>query len=654
MARRPALRPALGLLALWTAVAIGLAAWGLASGPQSGGARPGPAGEFHLLDRAPPARIVTVRVRWDAPPGSVGWVVLEPGRPWSGPAEAYWRRRVLPGWNQLVWDDFSRFPAERPLSLRVLDGQGTWSVAPLVASSGYRALHLVPLRGLLTTIVLAALVTLALAWRRARQGGRPVGAWPLALSAVAVAALGLRLHTLSTPSFWFDEVLTAIGSQSFAWVLYSPQVFGHPPLQYLVGWAAGGGQAAEGWMRLPFVVAGVAAVVAVGLLGRRLFGPATGLVAAALLAVSPFHVELSQLARPYALLVLGAAASWLMLVRALERGTALDWIGFSVAAALSCYTHYLAGMVVVAQGVMAAAWVARRRGEGALRALVSFAAVAVLLAPSTGLLERFAHGQVGGGRVSLATIVDFARGALAYELLGAGPRAALTGGLLVLGLWRLRRRPELGLAVLAVLALPLAIVWAVNPTQPLAGRYFGFALPVVVLTVALGLVGVARGAGAACARVLGPRHPGAGRAAAVAAAVALIAAGNLPVRAALDQYYRWRAGNDWRTVAAVLDRIVEPGDEVVATLGAVYPLRYYWRDAVPEVDGSALSARPRPGPRDRRLWIVTLEGWDRAPELHAWLASHAVQVGEVAASWSLPRVFIHRARPDAGRAGQAS
>jgi hypothetical protein len=389
----------------------------------------------------------------------------------------------------------------------------------------------------------------------------------------------------------------------------------------------------------------VASVVAVGVLGRRLLGPAAGLLAAALLAVSPFHVELSQLARPYAFLVLGAAVSWLMLVRALDRGGALDWMGFSIAAALSCYTHYLAGMVLLAQAVMTAVWVLSRRGDNAVRATVSFAAIAVLLAPATAMLLRFAHGQVGGnGEVSAATIAEFARGALVYELLGSGPRAVITGALLLVGLWRIRHRPEIALALLAVLVLPLLIVWAVKPGQPLAGRYFAFVLPMFVLAVAQGLLGAARSLGATAAWLFGMPHGWVRRAAAAAAAVALILAGNLPARADLDGYYRWRRGNDWRTVAAVLDRIVEPGDEVVAALGAVYPLRYYWRGTVAEVDGAAVSARYRALPADRRVWIVTAEGWDwAAPGLDRWLAAHAIRVGEVAASWSLPRVFIHRA-----------
>jgi hypothetical protein len=115
---------------------------------------------------------------------------------------------------------------------------------------------------------------------------------------------------------------------------------------------------------------------------------------------------------------------------------------------------------------------------------------------------------------------------------------------------------------------------------------------------------------------------------------------NASIQEALGWYYQRRHGTDWRTVADVLDRLVAPGDQVRATLGAEYPLRYYWR---PEVEGFDLTAPPA-RPPGARVWIVTLSGWDDSPRLAEWLAAHAVAVGEVPPSWSLPTVSIHRVR----------
>jgi hypothetical protein len=90
--------------------------------------------------------------------------------------------------------------------------------------------------------------------------------------------------------------------------------------------------------------------------------------------------------------------------------------------------------------------------------------------------------------------------------------------------------------------------------------------------------------------------------------------------------------------------VIQPGDVVAATLGVAYPLRHYWRRDVVEVDHTTLPAPSPPGSGSARLWIITADGWDREPALHDWLANHAIPVGEVPPSWSLPPLRIHRAR----------
>ena len=645
-------RPAtVRLLTVWVVVALALPAWAAltaARAPEisvdSGAA---------VLPRPPAAPILVLWVRWQAPPGSLGWVALEPdGAGTSAPDEAYRRRRIHPGWNQLIWDDFSRFPADHAVRLRRLDAVGSLEVATPVASSWYGPQQLRPMRGLLAALFLGAAAAGTLGWRALRHGRWPrPGAWHRWLAVIAGAALLLRSITLTTQSFWFDEVLTAIGAQSFAWVLYSAQIFGHPPLQYLIAWAAGGPAATEGMVRLPFVAAGVAAVVALAFLGRRLIGPATGLLAASLLAVSPFHVELSQLARPYSLVVLVVALSWLALFRALERSRAVDWLAFSAAAAVAFYAHYLGGMVVLVQAIVAAVWIGRRRDGRGGPALISFAGVAVLLAPWLEVVWPLVGAQLEGGALSAGALDDFVLHVLLPEQVGPGLAGLVTVGLCLLGLWDLRTRPEVALAALLSPALPIALLWAANPAHAIAGRHFAFALPMVTLLIAHGLVTAARFIEVAVS--WRPQLPPqlamvrARRAVPAAIAVGLTVVTHLPAGAALGGYYQWRQGTDWRTVAEVLDRMVGPDDEVLATLGAVYPLRYYWRPTVSETAAAPLRARFGAGLPKHRVWLVTLDGWDGKPELQEWLAANTVVVGEVPASWSRQRVYIHAVIPPA-------
>ncbi|MGH7400728.1 MAG: hypothetical protein ACRELW_24655, partial [Candidatus Rokuibacteriota bacterium] len=303
--------------------------------------------------------------------------------------------------------------------------------------------------------------------------------------------------------------------------------------------------------------------------------------------------------------------------------------------------HYLGGQIVMVQAIVAAAWVARRRGTGGLAALVSFAGVGLLLAPWVEVVRPLAGAQVGAGHLSAAALGDFITHVVIPEQVGSGAPGLLTGALFLLGLCGLRGRPEIALAAILSLTLPIGLLWAINPAHPLAGRHFAFVLPMVMLLVAHGLVMAGRGVETALSwrpAVSGRRTR---RMAASAAAIALIVASHLPAGPALGGYYQGRLGTDWRTVAAVLDRLVGPDDEVLATLGAAYPLRHYWRPTVDEIDAERLEARFRSARAARRTWIVTLEGWDRAPELHHWLAAHAIRVGEVPPSWSRQRVYIH-------------
>ena len=100
--------------------------------------------------------------------------------------------------------------------------------------------------------------------------------------------------------------------------------------------------------------------------------------------------------------------------------------------------------------------------------------------------------------------------------------------------------------------------------------------------------------------------------------------------------------------------MVGPDDEVLATLGAVYPLRYYWRPTVSETGDAPLRDRFRTGPpKHHRVWLVTLDAWDWKPELQEWLAANTIVVGEVPASWSRQRVYIH-AIVEQRRAARAS
>lgn len=287
---------------------------------------------------------------------------------------------------------------------------------------------------------------------------------------------------------------------------------------------------------------------------------------------------------------------------------------------------------------MAALVLVRHRGRAVVSALVSFVAVGVLMAPWAPVIGRLAGTQLGQGQLPAGALGQLVLDAFLPQFLGPGS-ATLVGGVLVaVGLFALRR-PHLALGLGLWLVLPIAIVWAAQPGHFVAGRHLAFVLPVLLLVLAHGLAATAAAVGRLAAR-LGGARPLLPRLAAAAVGLVLLGAWSVPSADALREYYRSRQGFDWRAVAGVLDRVIPAGTPVAATAGAAYPLRHYWRMDVEVLDAAALATGSRP--RQAFRWIVAHEGWDRPAELDRWLGRHAVRVGQVPPSWSLPGVTIYR------------
>ncbi len=132
--------------------------------------------------------------------------------------------------------------------------------------------------------------------------------WACVAVVVFVAALGLRLPFLAEYLWAWDSVLYARAIEHFDVVSGQP----HPPgyLFYVmlargVTWITGEPNVG---LVLVSAVAG-AATCAVGLLsGRRLFGPAVGVIAAAILLADPLLWHYSEVAYPYTVLALAAGS----------------------------------------------------------------------------------------------------------------------------------------------------------------------------------------------------------------------------------------------------------------------------------------------------------------------------------------------------------
>ncbi|GAA5181772.1 hypothetical protein GCM10023322_17220 [Rugosimonospora acidiphila] len=298
-------------------------------------------------------------------------------------------------------------------------------------------------------------------------------------------------------------------------------------------------------LRAPSLIAMALGVGLVAELGRRLIGPATGLVAGLICAAIPALSYYSAQARPYALAFALATLATLSLYRAVERPSWRRWCwyaGFLLAAGV---VHILAATVLVAHLIIVAGRWYAGRDRALLRALPASAVTAVALAPLAVLGAR--EQQVQLAWVTSPTWRDVA--AAPEQVVQSAQVAFLLVGLALVATVVLRRRTAAELVVLAV--VPVGLMLLVSLAVPVwVPRYGTFALgPLAIL---------------AAGTVTAPARPSAGTLPRVAlratVVLALIAVEALPAQILARQSH---SSPDSRGLAGVIEANVAPGDGLV-------------------------------------------------------------------------------------------
>lgn len=336
-----------------------------------------------------------------------------------------------------------------------------------------------------------------------------------------LVSIGFGLPALNDP----DELMFEMGAlRMLRGLTLNPGWFGHPAtttiyvlaltntamfaVAWLFGWAASARQFGEliyadpSWMILPgrivMALFALATIYLTWRLARRFFGPATGLVAAALLAASPVHVTYSQIIRSDMMACLFMLLCLRSSIAIAERGnrraylTAALWLGLAVATkwpfALSGLAIGAATLVAVRTGVL------DRRRAAVRLAAAGGAAIGFLFLASPYLLIDYAtvlknlHGEgqahhlgaTGGG--FWQNLWWYARGPV---LAGFGP-----GGiaLFLVGALRLRRR-RLAAAILVPVGTAFVLLLC---TQHLVWERWALPLmPIGAIVAAAGLTGIA-------------------------------------------------------------------------------------------------------------------------------------------------------------------
>ena len=478
------------------------------------------------------------------------------------------------------------------------------------------------------------------------------GRWALAL--LGVLTLGgalLRAWQIGDKSLWIDEAFSVwIARQPLAeGISWLARIDQHPPLYYalLHLWLRlGDGPAA---VRLLSALVSALNVPVLYGLGARLAGRKVGLLAAAVLALSPFHVYLAQEARMYALLSLTVSLSLWALARLLsdtrtmdlpgeqlraayrqwraggrwprpsEVATDLAWLGYALATGAALWTHNTAVLYwVAANAIVLGLWLTGRRrqtGVGALTApplgnwALAQGAALLLWAPwlpgfvcqSAAVYEHFWL-SAPTWRTVLRAVGDFMCAFLPGRIGWTPAIWAGYGALLALGLWALlRRRGQLWFLV-AAFTVPVGGAWLISLVRPIFyDRTLIWATVPLYLLLAAGIAGL--------------RY----RSFILAATAMLATLSLLSVR----DYYSGYQKEAWDEAAAYVAARAEEGDLVLfhATWTQL-PFDYYFRAyGVPVEERGApvdLFARGALEPQMRAEDVPALHAMVRGRE-RAWL-----------------------------------
>jgi mannosyltransferase len=474
-----------------------------------------------------------------------------------------------------------------------------------------------------------------------------------ALIVLALVAFLLRAPYLDTQSLWRDEVdVIRFANWPLSQLAQSLMTSGHNgPFYYLVmrGWLrlAGNSEFALRYLSLCF---GVLAVPLIYRAGRWLVGKRGAMMAATLIAISPYLVWYSQDAKMYTLVTALTLLALTCQIEALTSGRLRWWVGFVLSASLSLYIHLMSVLMIPVYGVVLLLARPRSRKQwwgGAISLglltlpyvpLAIWQLPLVLNSYETGhpfypikemlslLLNLYSQGvaMVGGWLVvtsfvfaMLSGLFSSATGNL-WSRFGDGrfPVPGTTRSRLLLLLW---------------LFLPIALVYLISLRAPVfEPRYLIFIAPAFYLLAASGIVGMSR---------LSP----------------IVAGLTLAVIMSFSLLGVWTQAatpikSDFRAAAAYVTTHRQGDAPIMFQMPYVrYTFDYYFGDDYvalegpwtnddrPEVEISQAMAQSLAGYDD--VWLVVSESWlwDARDLARTWLDQHARLVES--ASFTLVEVY---------------
>jgi len=418
------------------------------------------------------------------------------------------------------------------------------------------------------------------------------------LFAATVLGVGLRLYGLENPSFWVDEFFTIAraGNEPSSWT----REFGYLPTRAIL-WLQGteldriGLANISEWKQLgvtewgarlgPCLI-GALSIPILGIAARPVVGGSAATVAAMLLALAPWHIYWSQMARYYTTQFLFANLFLLGFAWGVTTGSlrALAW--GAAAAVLAYLAHPTALLMVgVCAGCLALAWALRVPHLARLRAGVALgAAMATCL--GVYVLGETTSVRWGGDAISFST-QDWDP-SLTVLVLGTALRIDLVVAA-VAALWAVslvRARNPIGALLAAVAILSPFSFFVLKFWFPIGPRYYFFSFFAWTLLAGLWAAEIDR-----------QLSPTWGRLAGTTGAAALLASVSFGAYLYASDGAGARAR--WREAYSYILQHGAPNDPVFAEAGGFQAQYYMGREAAPFPGTAAEVASLAPG-----SWLV--------------------------------------------------
>ena len=450
------------------------------------------------------------------------------------------------------------------------------------------------------------------------------------LIVLTIAAFALRFYNLGFNSIWLDEGSTlGFARQSLLgiWESTAGGEYNPPLFHYIEHFMLTFGDS-EFILRFVPALMGALTVPVFYFIGREVCGRMGGIIAAALLAFSSFHVYYSQDARAYTTMLLFFSIAVLFYLIALRSDSLKHWIIFGVFASLSFWTHFY---VFVAVGILILhALIVKReailKDVGSVKTiaagLAAFIIVSLPLIYVTISLffKRTASAPtwgISGLDVFTQTILQITNGL--YIAVVFGILAVIGCIFLLLN----REKRDYGYLMILSLILPFVVSYILSSMIPMSPRYMIYILPFFFVSIAAAFCFI-------------PQNIDYRKVAAASMAILFLI--SIPY---FMGYYTTYTKDDWRGFAGQLSAITNEGDYIVVMPGYMHqPLDYYYSNTadgtiekgassaanLEQINAERLNGTGKPAAYYIVTWDITAA--NPSGDALEWLSKNAEYIGQ--------------------------